>query len=129
MKHLWEYDHPYYCGEATFWKFSDGSFPHSSWEAWGDFVEETLFVTGDPELNLLVRWDWKRWNDAALSEDFAPVPDQLLLAFVIQRKGYLCTAEINVTEDDEPAVRAYLESRAVTMRELWEPLLDEEQTE
>ncbi|WP_157849397.1 hypothetical protein [Streptomyces violaceorubidus] len=108
-RHLWDYDHPYYCAESNY--FQNGQ--HARWDSWQHFAEETLFVTGDRELNLLFRWDWQRSGNR----------HTLLLFFVIQRKGLNCSHEIEVTEADEPAVRRFLEECGQTLRETWEPML------
>ena len=113
--HLWEIDHPYYCAEGNF--FKNGQ--HATWESWKTFAEDTVFVTGDRDLNLLFRWDWRKpghhdWDGG----------EYLLLFFVIQRKAFNCSHEIPVTAEDEPAVRAFLGECAQAMRATWEPLLD-----
>lgn len=112
---LWDIDHPYYCSEGNYFKAGQ----HTTWTSWKDFAEDTGFVTGDRDLNLLFRWDWRKpghhdWEG----------PEQLLLFFVIQRKGFNCSHEIAVTEADEPAVRAFLEDCANTLRATWEPIFD-----
>lgn len=53
--HLWEVDHPYYCGEATHHANADGSFNHTVWESWAEFADGTLFVHGSRDLNFLIR--------------------------------------------------------------------------
>ena len=110
MAHLWEIDHPYYCAEGNYFKIGQ----HTRWDSWQEFVDETVYVTGDRDLNLLFRWDWQRNGNS----------HTLLLFFVIQRKGFNCSQEITVTEGDEPAIRTFLGECAVTMRDTWEPFLD-----
>lgn len=110
VAHLWDVDHPYYCAEGNY--FETGQ--HTRWDSWQEFAEDTVFVTGDRDLNLLFRWDWQRDGDR----------HTLLLFFVIQRKGFNCSQEIAVTEADEPAIRTWLTECAQTMRATWEPLLD-----
>lgn len=115
-RHLWEIDHPYYCEPGNF--FKNGQ--HTAFASWQEFAEETVFATGDRDLNLLFRWDWRKpghhdWDG----------PEQLLLFFVLQRRSFNCSAEMPVTEADEPAVRAFLAECAQTMRATWAPLLDE----
>lgn len=112
--HLWEYDHPYYCQEGNYFKTGQ----HEHFASWQDFTAETCFVDGDRDMNLLIRWDWRKpgfhdWD----GEEY------LLLFFVLQRKAWLLSKQITVTEADEPAVRAFLEDCAATMRATWEPLL------
>ncbi|MGW7435679.1 hypothetical protein [Streptomyces sp. NPDC054849] len=116
---LWEIDHPYYCNEGNYFKGGQ----HTTWLSWENFRKETVYVTGDRDLNLLFRWDWRKpgfcdWD----GEEY------LLLFFVIQRKGFNCSHQVKVTEADEPAIRAWLAECAQTMRALWEPLLDDEPT-
>lgn len=111
--HLWEIDHPYYAAEGNY--FKEGQ--HTRWNSWESFRDETAFVSGDRDLNLLYRWDWRKpghhdWDG----------PETLLLFFVIQRKGFNCSHEVTVTEADEPAIRAWLEECAQTIRAIWEPV-------
>lgn len=111
--HLWEIYHPYYCAEGNHFKAGQ----HTRFASWREFAAETLFVTGDRDLNLLFRWDWRKpghhdWD----GEEY------LLLFFVIQRKGFNCSVEMPVTEADEPAVRAFLTECAQAIGDLWAPL-------
>ncbi|MFD6968344.1 hypothetical protein [Streptomyces sp. NPDC059949] len=120
--HLWEIDHPYYCAEGNYFKAGQ----HTLFESWADFTEETTFYSGDRDLNLLIRWDWKSYRrDPDLLSRDEDAEDELLLFFVLQRKAWLCSAAVTVTDDDEPAVRAWLAECAQTMRATWEPLLDD----
>lgn len=117
-KHLWEYDHPYYCAEGNYFKRGQ----HALFGSWDEFVDTTLFFSGDRDQNLLIRWDWHSWRrnpDEALRSDS---PDVLLLFFVLQRKALLCSAGITVTDDDEPRVRWFLEDCARTAAAIWEPV-------
>lgn len=114
--HLWEREHPYYCQEGNYFKTGE----HTLFGSWAEFAE-TLFVTADRDQNFLIRWDWRKpgfhdWD----GEEY------LLLHFVFQRKAWLCSVEMPVTEADEPAVRKFLEECAQTMRATWQPLLDAE---
>ncbi|MHC3392064.1 hypothetical protein ACLQ2E_21755 [Streptomyces lavendulocolor] len=109
-RHLWEIDHPYYCAEGNFFKAGH----HTRWGSWEDFRDDTLFVTGDRDLNFLFRWDWLKSGDE----------HSLLLFFVVQRKGFNCSHEVAVTAEDEPEIRRWLYECAVAMRETWEPFLD-----
>lgn len=113
--HLWEVDHPYYCAEGNYFKTGQ----HEHHASWQDFTAETSFVDGDRDLNFLIRWDWRKpgfhdWDGT----------EYLLLFFVLQRKAWLLSKQIAVTEADEPAVRAFLEDCARTMRDTWAPILD-----
>jgi hypothetical protein len=114
VTHLWEIDHPYYCEPGNF--FENGQ--HTAYSSWQEFTEHTVFATGDRDLNLLFRWDWHKPGYHDWEGD-----ERLLLFFVLQRKSFNCSVEIGVTEADEPAVRAFLEDCAQTMRATWEPIL------
>ncbi|MFI7042645.1 hypothetical protein ACIBI0_38710 [Microbispora rosea] len=117
MKHLWEIDHPYYCEEGNFYKTGLAN----QFGSWSEFTE-TWFYQGDHDQNLVFRWDWVSWRrhpDPSLRSDS---PDVLLLFFVLQRKPILCSARIQITDDDEPAVRAWLEERAKTVAANWAPI-------
>jgi hypothetical protein len=111
---LWEIDHPYYCEEGN--RFQTGQ--HTAFDSWTEFCEETLFVTADRDQNFLIRWDWRKpgfheWD----GEEY------LLLFFVLQRKAWLLSVEMPVTEADEPAIRTFLTECAQTMSDTWAPLL------
>jgi hypothetical protein len=132
VKHLWEYDHPYYCTEGN---FLYAPYQHShltvhdvlpSWEA---FKSEGGFYDADRDMNLLWRWDWKAWH-LEFPEDY---PDEqgrterheLQLFFMLQRKAFCRSLSIDVTPADEPEVRAWLEECAKTIRAIWAPILPE----
>lgn len=110
---LWGTDHPYYAAEGNHYK--NGL--HNLFDSWADFTE-TTFYDGDRDLNLLYRWDWRKpghhdWDGT----------ETLLLFFILQRKAIACSAELPVSDADEPAVRAWLTECANTLRAVWEPLL------
>lgn len=109
MRHLWEYDHSFYCEEA-------GPDRRERCDSWLAFTE-TLRFDGDRDMNLLFRWDWCHDSSSA-------APDELALFFMHQRKGQFWSVTIQVTAEDEPAVRTWLYECAVAMRETWEPFLD-----
>lgn len=117
-RRLWEYDHPYYCAEGNCYKPDH----HERYESWADFTEQ-LWFSGDRDLNLLFRWDWKSPRRYPDPDDRSDLPDFLLLFFVQQRKARQYSVEITVTDEDEPAVRKFLIECAATMRAVWEPLL------
>ena len=131
VKHLWEYDHPYYCETGNF--FQRGY--NTVFESWADFAQEIsgTFAEGlngsplyDPafdELNLLFRWDWNHYEDGKDEYGLEHDSDVLQLFYVQQRKSYNSSAEVKVTVEDEPAVRQWLILRAQSMRNLWEPFL------
>lgn len=117
--HLWEVDHPYYCSAATWHKVSD----HTRWTSWADFRDETIFTTGDRDLNMLARWDWHSWRREADEDLRSDRGDELELFFVMQRKGYLASHSIVVTDEDEAEIRAFLVECAATIAQLWQPII------
>jgi hypothetical protein len=118
-RHLWEIDHPYYCEAGNYFKTGQ----HTLFASWAEFTETTFF-SGDRDLNLLFRWDWKSWRRHPDPDLRGDEPDELLLFFVLQRKGLECSVGIAVTDEDEPRIRAWLYECAVALRETWEPFLD-----
>lgn len=110
MTHLWEVDHDYYCSEAEYHEVSD---------SWAEFFEE--FGDADKDYNLLFRWDWVKPDPEYFEGEELP-SDVLRVFFVAQRKGYLFSRDINVTEADEPAVRSYLSNQWEHLKGLWSPL-------
>lgn len=122
QKHLWEYDHPYYCNEGNYFASGyDYHRVHTDHDSWQSFVEDGFFDS-DPELNLLFRWDWI----ARHLEDPEEYPDeshQLKLYFILQRKANLHSNHVTVTAADEPAIRAWLVERATSVSAIWEPLI------
>ena len=137
--HLWEIDHPYYCSEGNYYA-RPGQGQHGVFESWADFASPSgfagmltignLLYDFDDELNFLWRWDWKRSDPSDYAyeieddPDFEIPGDSLCLYFMFQRKACNGSAEVAVTEADEPAVRAWLTKRAAKMRLTWAPLLD-----
>jgi hypothetical protein len=117
VTHLWEIDHPYYCSEGNFYKTGLAN----RFESWTEFTE-TTFYSGDHDQNLAFRWDWTSWRRHPDPDLRSDSPDELHLFFVLQRKAILCSAAIQVTDEDEPAVRAWLVDRAKTITAMWAPL-------
>jgi hypothetical protein len=115
MKHLWEYDHPYYCNDGNYYA-NDTVFYHDSWAL---YMKE--FADADKDYNLVFRWDWKRPVDDEFGE-FAP-DDALHLYHMAQRKGAFWVHIVRVEEADEDSVREYLTEYAEHMKKIWEPLL------
>lgn len=129
MTHLWEVNHPYYCSEGCY--FASGSYlewVHTNLGSWQDFLDE--WGDTDLDMNLVFRWDWDRADpddyeyEMKEDPDFELPPDYLKVYFYLQRKAYGHSVYVEVTEEDESAVREWLKVRAEHMRSLWEPLLD-----
>lgn len=101
---------------------------HTNYACWNDFMGE--WGMSDLDMNLVFRWDWDKADpedyEYELEEDpdFELPGDTLKVYFYLQRKAYGHSVFVDVTEDDEPAVREWLQVRAEHMRNLWEPLLD-----
>lgn len=124
LKHLWEFDHPYYCDDGNYFVSAvDSHKVHTEFDSWADFKEE-LFYGGDRDLNLLFRWDWHAWH-LEYPEDHPDGEERhvLHLYFILQRKAYNVSVHVNVTPADEPEVRAWLAECAPTIRAMWEPIV------
>ncbi|MDF2915975.1 MAG: hypothetical protein K0S70_192 [Microbacterium sp.] len=121
MTHLWESDHPYYCAEGNF--YATGH--HATFDSWEEFTEDgNLLYDGDPDLNLLFRWDWNAWH-LEHPEDYPNGAEShvLSLFYVMQRKAFTSSVEVLVTPDDEEQVRVWLAERARTTLSIWHPIL------
>lgn len=117
MTHLWEVDHPYYGTEGNYYS-NDCSNRFSSWSAF----TETLFYSGDRDMNLLYRWDWMSWRRHPRPDLRSDSPDELVLFFMLQRKAIACSVNIAITDEDEPAVREWLAECAKTITAIWQPI-------
>ena len=107
MDRLYDADHPYYCAEAQ---------PVTEYWAWDHFIED--FGDSDPDLNLVVRWDWWRREDP----DEESPPEYLELAILHQRKGLWAMIRVAVKRDEEPEIREWLTERHKTIAAIWEPI-------
>lgn len=117
VKHLWEYDHPYYASESNYYSNDAGT----SYESWDDFIASEGNL--DKDLNAIFRWDWYRADPADYEDEEVP-SDSLQLIYISQRKGIYRPVQIEITEDDEPAVREFLAGYAAHTVSIWEPFLD-----
>lgn len=147
-KHLWDTPHSYYCTTGNYYS-NDHHTVFESWEEFaqpisGKFMEQgNALYDFDNDLNFLYRWDWKKADpsDYLFDYDLDNVTeeeieksrlefeedsqvDQLLLFFMAQRKGANMSAEVSVTESDEPLVREWLNKKWAYMKGLWEPVSD-----
>lgn len=113
--HLWEFDHPYYASECNYYSNEPGSIYNS----WAEFFVE--FGDADKDFNLLIRWDWKKWNpEDHEPADEVPEHDTLQLTYVMQRKGIYAAHFVKVTEADEPQVKEFIAGYWAHMQKLWE---------
>lgn len=103
-KHLWEYDHPYYCSEGHYAE------EFSSWEAFLDEMGDS-----DMDLNLLFRWDWIHDDEDGAEND------TLFLFFMQQRKGKFVVIRVAMQDTDEDSVKTFLQARWAHLTELWMP--------
>ena len=111
---LWEVEHPYYCSESNYYSNDTGE----QFESWAEFA--SAWDSYDLDLNLLFRWDWK--IEEYEGEDRPKGSHRLQLFYVLQRKGIFMCIEVDVTPQDEPQVREWLQVRWDKMLELWRPL-------
>lgn len=112
VAHLWEVDHPYYCNEGNFFR---RGLAHR-YDSWRELHAE--WGGNDPDLNLVFRWDWKRYE----ADELGAESEELTIFWMLQRKGMNVSTSCPVTAEDEPSVRAWLEERAKTLRAIWAPI-------
>lgn len=111
---LWEANHPYRCSETNYFASTHDGGPFR-YESWAEFYEE--FKDSDPDYNMVFRWDWKPKDPGEDREH-----DELYVYFMAQRKGrYWCNI-VEVTPEDEPAVREWLAKKWAYLQKLWTPL-------
>lgn len=122
MTHLWEARHPYRCEEGCYYSRHDQS--HTDHDSWQEFVEEMGDI--DFDYNLLFRWDWYIAND---DDDHCQPSDnkddrdgELHLRFMLQRKASPWSCTIKVCQNDEPAVREFLQQAFNHLLALWVPV-------
>lgn len=120
MKHLWEIDHPYYCTESNY--FASGlDNRESKFDSWADFIAE--WGDADMDYNLLFRFDWIPPKEEDIDEEEDEHEGHTLKIFWMgQRKGLYQWSNVQVTPEDEPAVREFLTERWQHLKKLWEPL-------
>ena len=104
-KRLWESDHPYY------WT-GDHEEEVASWQAFAEGWGES-----DEDYNLVARWDWLNGEEDGLDEG----QEAVRIGFVHQRKGSTSSVIVIVTQEDEPAIRLWLEGKWKHMQRLWAP--------
>jgi hypothetical protein len=117
MTRLWETDHDYYACEGNY--FSNDC--HMECESWEEFLEEQGPLPDG--LNLVYRWDWYTPDPEDFDEGEDHGPEQLRLFYMGQRKALARSVYVNVTRDDEPAIREWLLGQAKYMADLWAPFL------
>ena len=100
MKNLWDISHDYHCEPTNY--FSGDTV--TRFDSWRDFVLE--WGGADLDYNMLFRWDWD--------------PGQLVLHFMLQRKGIYQSCIVSVSKDDQDGVREYLRPRREYMMRLWD---------
>jgi hypothetical protein len=111
-KHLWDVKHPYYCAGGCYFTKEPCGQDYSSWRA---FLDD--WADKDEDYNLLFRWDWQEGRDYDLRSGEGCVE----LHYFMQRKGHPYTCRVDVTRADEPAVRAFLETKWKRVQRLWSP--------
>jgi hypothetical protein len=115
--HLWEVPHPYYATDGNF--YSNDCY--TIFESWDDFKSGGSF-DADRDMNLVYRWDWTK-PDPADYDDLEEQPHDTLNLFIVgQRKAIHRSEHINITDADEPEVRAWLTECAETISAIWAPI-------
>ena len=102
VKHLWEYEHPYYCESSDSYQ--------SSYSSFDEYLISNSDV--DDDLNFLFRWDWIT----------SKIGNTLELYYILQRKAIIMKDIVRVEKIDEDSVRMFLESKMKYMKRMWEPI-------
>lgn len=87
-----------------------------TYDSWGEFIHSGN-ADLDMDYNLMYRWDWKKKGEGY------PTKEHITLYWLQQRRGCVGSDTIYVTEEDEPAIRKYLQPFAKHMKDLWAPIL------
>jgi hypothetical protein len=83
--------------------------PPVTFESWAEFIRDQSHPDwGNEDYNMLVKWDW--------------VDEVLQLTYLQQRLGRLLFVQVSVSEEDEPAVRAFLKPKLDYLIDAWSPL-------
>lgn len=121
MPRLWEIDHPFYCAQSNYMCPMDEP-PEERFSSWEEFISER--GKEDSDMNLIFRFDWCEGSQYDLPEydgdDKAKIA-QLVLYYILQRKGHYCWVIIDVCRDDEPKIVCWLKARHKKITELWKP--------
>lgn len=118
-KYLWEYMHPY-CA-------ADGS-EIMEYKSWKDYIAEWGNVRDD--LNLVYRWDFEQVEGIPECIPMKRHPDpsyrayKLTITIIQQRKSIIYTLNVDVCENDMPAIKKYLKEKFDYLKELWKPIGD-----
>lgn len=119
---LWTVRHPYR-SEVFCYFGSDGGCP-AHYESWQAFLKS--HDDEDPDLNLLVRFDWdEETAQPGRTSQERPCRSQLKLFYIWQRKGRFKSVLVDVKRSDEPDVRRWLKERFEHLRGLWSPVAQE----
>lgn len=121
ITHLWEGAHPYCAAEGNY--YSNDC--HGQFDSWEQFKTDGIY-NADRDLNLVYRWDWRK----ADPDDYEPgdeLDGDILEIYVMGQRKALCYSQyVEVTEADEPEVRAWLVECAQTITAIWAPINMEE---
>lgn len=114
-------EHSYYCSESNYFaNRSDGG--PIEYGSWSRFLDE--FDRADIDLNMVFRWDWKRFDPQDYTEEDMPKDqrDTLQICMMHQRKGKYCSYLVRVTDADADDVQAFLKKHWEYLKSIWEPI-------
>lgn len=104
-------DHDYYCSESNFYS-NDASL---SYETFKEFLDE--FEDADVDMNLVFRWDLKKYDDSDISKGYYMEIYQMK-----QRKGIFTPIEIvKFEEDDIEGFVKYIKPHIDKLKNIWKP--------
>lgn len=119
MKHLWEYDHPYYGADGYSNKLES-------------FADLRASVDGaDEDMNLVYRFDWEDDSQPHRDDCFLDGEDRsgqrLTIHALMPRKSQFITWTCPISHDQEHEVIEWLRGPRIAghLRKLWAPILGE----
>jgi hypothetical protein len=128
VKHLWEYEHAYYCNDEN-WYDVKCALQYNSWHeflddfGWSSIMPDLPKTPLDMDYNMLFRWDCELVKD----DNDEPTGDIVLkLYWMQQRKGKFMSTRISISEEDELEIIQWLSPFWDYMKELWIPFSGKE---
>lgn len=110
-------NHSYYCSTARWDQRRDEV---AEFDCWEDFKDDWCpkGITYDDDLNHLFRFDFQYKYEDETDDNTGPM--QLLLFFMLQRKGLFVPVTVNnITEADMPEITEFLQKRWEYLKGQW----------